>query len=326
MAHYRILIPNSTGQPADELRRVGLAELLRDNDRAPTGAQLNGGPVGIRGLCVSWEPDHVTQPGVQAPRCEYDATRDTAIEAPAEPHHQLAQGRFWLLLENARPVTPQDIARKPVDSFDGLLPTSSDAPHVRESKAERLKRLTRFAGNPVTLGDGHEWTLPNMAELPTRFQFSAAKNEWDTAVEPAFRTTFDRINDVFQACKNRILWDLVRDYTTEQIHAVLSPSEIEFLATCEPAALDQNKVAVPFLCEMLSLNYRLTPWLIDQLGLLKPSNLWPALCACTDANELLTLHSTVQKKIALIQANGSTSSSGAAAESNANQPSETSGS
>lgn len=326
MAHFRILIPNSNGQPADELRRVGLAELLRDNDRVPTGAQLNGGPSGLRGLCVSWEPDHVTQPGVQAPRYEFDSTRDTAIEAPADPHHQLAQGRFWLLIEKARPVTPQDITRKPVDSFDGLLPSASDAPQVRESKTERLKRMTRFAGNEVTLGDGRVWTLPNMAELPTRFQFNAAKNEWDTAVEPGFRSTYDRINDVFQACKNRILWDMVRDYTTEHIHEVLSPSEIEFLATCEPAALDQNRVAVPFLCDMLSLNYRLTPWLIDQLGLLKPSNLWASLCACTDADELMTLHATVQKKIEQIQARGSTSSSGAAAESHANPPSETSGS
>ena len=330
MSHFRILIPNSTAKPADELRRVGLGELLRDNDHPPVGYPLSGGPNGIRGLCVSWDADHATQPGVQSPRYEFDPQRDTAIEAPADPTNKLAQGRFWLLLDKLEPITPQDLKRKPVDSFDGLLPKSSDPEHVRTAKAERLKSLTRFAGNTVTLGDGQRWTLPNVAELPTRFQFVASRNEWDTAVEPAFRSTYDRILEVFQACKNRILWDMVRDYTTEQIHAVLSPAEIEFLATCQPAALDETKVAVPFLCEMLALNYRLTPWLIGELGLLKPSNLWGCLCACTDANELIALHSTVQKKIAQIQARGSTSCSGgegeAPAEPNATPPSETFGS
>lgn len=324
MAHFRILIPNSNAKPSDELRRVGLGDLLRDNDRQPTGAPLSGGPNGIRGLCVSWEPDHVTQPGVESPRFEFDATLDTAIEAPADPNNKQPQGRFWLLCEKARPVTPQDIARKPVDQFDGLLPAASDPDSVRLSKSERLKRMTRFAGNAVTLGDGQAWTFPNVAELPTKFKFDSAKNAWDTAVEPAFRTTYDRILDVFQACKNRILWDMVRDYSAEQIRAVLSPSEIEFLATCEPAALDENRVAVPFLCEMLTLNYRLTPWLIDQICLLKPSNLWAALCACTNANELIELHHTVQKKIEMIQAHGLNSCSGEPDASHANPPSETS--
>ncbi len=326
MAHFRILIPNSTGRPVDELRRVGLAELLRDNDRPPTGAPLNGGPGGLRGLCISWEPDHVTQPGVKSPRYEFDAQLDTAIEAPAEPQRQLSQGRFLLLLEKARPVTPDDVKRKPVDSFEGLLPTSSEAERVREFKAERLKRLTRFAGNAITLGDGYDWTFPNLAELPTCYQFDCAKNAWDTSVEPAFRTTYDRIHDIFQACQNHLLWQMVRDYTTEQIHAVLKPAEIEFLATCQPAALDEHSVAMPFLCDMLSLNYRLTPWLISQLGLLKPPLIWSCLCACTDYQRLRTLADTVQKKIEQIQATGSNSPSGETAESTANPPSEISGS
>ncbi|MFM9964440.1 MAG: hypothetical protein ACKV2Q_24825 [Planctomycetaceae bacterium] len=331
MAHFRVLIPNSTAKPADELRRVGLGELLRDNDRKPVGYPLSGGPGGLRGLCISWDADHVTQPGVKSPRYEFDAARDSAIEAPADPTHQLAQGRFWLIIDKLEPITPQDLKRQPVDSFEGLLPKSSDPEHVRTAKAERLKSLTRFAGNTVTLGDGGRWTLPNLAELPTCYQFNDAKSEWDTAVEPAFRTTYDRIHDIFQACKNRILWDLVRDYSTEQIHLVLSPAEIEFLATCKPDAMDQAKVAVPFVCEMLALNYRLTPWLIGQLQLLKPSNLWSCLCACTDADELLNLHATVQKKIEQIQACGSNSSSGETAlgvglPTPPDAPSETSGS
>ena len=332
MSHFRILIPNSTGQPIDELRRVGLAALLSDTDRPPTAAPLNNGPRGMRGLCVSWDPDHITQPGVQAPRYEYDEKLDDAIEAPFCPPIENQQskienqsGRFWLLIEKSRPVTPNDVKRKPVDSFDGLLPTSSDPEHVRLAKSHTLKTLARYAGNAVTLGDGHDWTFPNLAELPTRYQFHAAQNEWDRAVEPKFRTTYDRIKDVYDACRNRILWDLVRDYTAEQIHEVLSPSEREFLATCSPAALDDHKVAVPFLCEMLALNYRVTPWLIDQLGLLKPSNLWQCLCACVDADALTELHRTVQKKIVQIQARGSSSSSGEADASTTNPPSEISG-
>lgn len=325
MAHFRILIPNSTAKPDDELRRVGLAELLDDRDQPPTAAPLNGGPKGLRGLCVSWDPDHAKQPGVQSPRYEFDAKLDQAIEAPAEPGRQLAQGRFWLLIETARPVTPADVKRLPAVNYGELLPKSSDPDHVRVTKAARLTALTRFAGNTVKLGDEQDWIFPNLAELPTRFQFHAAKNDWDTAVEPAFRTTYDRIKDVFDACRNHILWDLVRDYTADQIRSVLTPDEIDFLATCQPAAMDDCRVAVPFLCEMLALNYRLTPWLIDQLGLLKPSNLWSCLCACTDAAALIALHQTIQKKIAQLRAIGSNSSCGAAAESNANPPSETSG-
>lgn len=326
MAHFRILIPNSTGQPSDELRRVGLADLLRDNDRPPVGAQLGSGPNGIRGLCVSWDPDHVTQPGVQSPRYEFDASRDKATEAPADPTHKLPQGRFWLLTENARPVMPADLRRRPVDSFEGLLPTAREPEHVRDAKAQRLKALTRFAGNPVKLSDGHEWTFPNLAELPTRFEFHSGRNEWDTAVEPRFRTTYDRIKDVFDACRNHILWELVRDFTPEQIHESLSPAERDFLLTTTPAAMDDRKVAVPFLCEMLALNYRLTPWLIHELGLLTPANLWSCLCACCDADALINLHRVVQKKIELIRARGSSSCAGEADDLLATPPSVTCGS
>lgn len=341
MSHYRILIPNSTEQPAEALRRVGLGALLDARDWQPTGAQLNGGPNGIRGLCISWDPDHVTRPGVQSPRYEFNATDDEAVEAPAcgggvSPPTQTeagrlshAAGRFWLLTEMARPVTPQDLKHCPTADFTELIPTARDAEHVRESKANRLKSLTRFAGKDVTLGDGQAWTFPNLAELPTRYQFNAAKNDWDESVEPKFRTTYDRIKDVFDACRNHILWDLVRDFTPEQIQETLSPAERDFLLTCTPAALDDRKVAVPFLCEMLALNYRLTPWLIDQLGLLKPSNLWPCLCACTDADALIDLHRTVQKKIALIRARGSNSNCGGGVSPPsppATPPSETSGS
>src|SRR5439155_26543269 len=103
----------------DELRRVGLGALLRDNDWKPAGAQLNGGPKGIRGLCISWEPEHATRPGVLAPRYEFDAALDTAIEAPFESIRLAPRGesntpnesgrlaerdgyvsRFWLLTES----------------------------------------------------------------------------------------------------------------------------------------------------------------------------------------------------------------------------------
>jgi hypothetical protein len=312
MAHYRILIPNSTAKPADELRRVGLGDLLRDDDWPPTATPLNGGPRGIRGLLISWEPDHVTRPGIEAPRYEFSKDSDDAAEAPADPTNQLPEGRFWLLTEQRRPVTPGDLKRKPVDSFDGLIPAASQAEHIRHAKAERLKRMTRFAGNDVMLGDGNQWTLPNLAELPTRYQFNAAKNDWDQAVEPRFRTTFDRINDIYSACRNHVLWQMVRDYSAEQIHEVLTDDEREFLQQAKPAAMDDRKVAVPFVCEMLALNYRLTPWLVNQFGLLKPANLWSCLCACTDADALIELHAIVQKKTEQIQALGWNSSNGEA--------------
>ena len=324
MAHFRILIPNSTAKPADELRRVGLGELLRDDDWTPSAAPLNHGPRGIKGLCISWD-GNTCRPGVESPRYEFDANIDEAIESPFQPVSgmalatglesppaasavPLAQGRFWLLIEKSRPVTPADLTRKPADSFDKLLPSATDPEPIRIAKGERLKTLTRYAGNTVTLGDSRSWTFPNQFELPSTFQLNE-QGVWGEYVRPTFKTTFDRMVDAFNACQQHILWQLVRDYPREQLDEVLSDDEREFLTEVEPKALDQQ-VAIGFLCEMLALNYRVTPWLISQLGLLSPSVLWESLMACTDAARLRALYATVQKKIEQIRATGSNTSSG----------------
>lgn len=306
MAHFRLLFPNSKASAVEDLNRVGLGGLLRDDDWKPSVAQGTG-PKGIRGTIVSWDPN-TCRPDVESPRYEFNPEIDIATEAPGDPINKLPQGRFWLLTEKTRPVTPADLKRKPVDSFEDLMPKASESEAVRTAKANRLRHVTRYAGNDVTLGDGNVWTFPNMTELPSSYRLTET-GTWGDVVKPAFRNTYDRMIDAFNACQQHVLYDCLRDMNAEQIAEYLDDDDREFLRTTEPKALDQQ-VAIPFLCDMLALNYRVTPWIISELCLLDPTNHWAALEACTDAHRLRLLWQTVQKKTAPIRQRTPTGNSG----------------
>lgn len=320
MAHYRIFIPNSTASAAADLDRVGLGSLLRADDWQPVSNPSNG-PAGMRGKMISWEPDE-TRPGVDAPRYEFDPEQDLAIEAPAEPTKRLAQGRCWLILEKNRPSTPLDLKRKPAADLSKLIPSTADSELVRLAKAENLKSITKYAGNAIKLADGNEWIFPNMTELPTTSRLNAATGIWSEVVKPLHRTLYDEMLAIFNACKQHIVHDAVRGFTDEQIAAVITRDELDAYHIPRPAAFD-DEIARPFICRMLAENYRLTPWIVSELGLLSLSLLWSCLEAITDARELWRLAVIVQKKTATIRSPSPTSPPGDSAASPANRPSAT---
>lgn len=322
MAHYRIFIPNAQSEtPSAALARVGLGGLLFADDWPIGHGQIAGGPDGMRGLCVSWEPT-LQRPGVQAPRYEFSPEHDIALRAPAEPALQLAEGRFWLLLEPGRPVTPEDLKRKPrAEHLAGAIASGHDAPEVIRDKTERLKALTFFAGGNVTLGDGRSWTIPKLTELPCVIKYQPATSTFGREIDGQYQAIYARMLEMFNRCKQHLWFELFRDHTPEQLALIRDDD----MPTSTPPRLDDYADGWPFVAEILALNYRLTPWIMDQLGLLKDSVLWECLATATNYRELVALSLDLQKKTALIQQLGSTINSGNKASSNANPPSPTSG-
>lgn len=289
MAHYRIFIPNANGKAATNLANVGLGSLVRDNDWQPDGQQAKG-PNGITGQIISWQPP-TTQP-TDYPRFDYDPKLDTAVEAAPDPIRNLPMGRCYLLLENERPVTPSDIARKPADDLADLLPTGDDTEILRMSKLHDFARMTRFGGYLRTLGDGHRWAHPNPSTLPATFKHNDS-GVWGPQVRPQFKSIYERMVWGLNTCRSAINDERIRKVPTDQ----LTDADHESLRDYPPKPLN-DELAAGFVSEILSLNYRLDLWIAGQLGLFTPDNLWSSITACCDLQEIQTMLSDVQKKIA----------------------------
>lgn len=309
MTSPRIFIPNAQSEsPQAALSRVGLGGLLFADDWPIGHGQIADGPEKMRGLCVSWESS-IQRPGVQSPRYEFSPEIDVAIKAPAEPTLQLAEGRFWLLIEPGRPVTPNDLKRKPrAEQLQGAIASGHDSPEVMRDKTERLKAMTYLAGNDVVLGDGNRWTIPNMAALPCVVKYQPATSTFGREIDGHYRTTFDRMSAMFDRCKQHLWYELYRDHSAEQLAQIRETWEGE--APADPKPLDDYRDGWPFVADLLAINYRITPWLMDQLGLLKDSVLWDCLATATNYRELVALSLTLQKKTELIRQLGSTTNSG----------------
>jgi len=323
MASPRIFIPNAQSEtPNAALARVGLGGLLFADDW-PIGHTKNAdGPEKMRGLLISWETT-IQRPGVQAPRFEFSAEKDIALRAPAEPALSLPEGRFHLILEPGRPVVPADLKRKPPDQrLRGAIALGHDSPEVMREKTAKLSAMTYHEGIDVVMGDGNAWTLPNMTQLPCTVAYQAAESRWGVSVAGAFRPLYDRMLTIFEACQRHLFHDFVNRHTPEQLEFVAD--ELTESLTAEP--LDDCGTAWPFICDMLALNYRLTPWIIDQLGLLKLELLWECLCAITNARALRTLYQVLEKKSDQLTACGSITSSGDDSSPDGSPPSPTSGS
>jgi hypothetical protein len=123
MAHYSIFIPNIKGAAPEHLEKVGLGDLLREGEPAPTAVECYRGPDNLPGMVFGWP----IGAGRSIPLGHFPNIKWT-------PNHD---SKFWLGVDPDDPPQPIEMARKTMivgsqvtlgDGFTWLLPTISRLP------------------------------------------------------------------------------------------------------------------------------------------------------------------------------------------------------
>lgn len=127
-----------------------------------------------------------------------------------------------------------------------------------------LVRKSVLPGKPVELGDGQLWLIPSAMELPQ--QAKLRNGQWTWLPESRFEEFVERSQWAF---------DLV----------------CKWLENPGPVPIE----AVDYAIEVLSMNYRLTPEIVDHLGLITPINLMQILANSTDLKRLVEIQAELKK-------------------------------
>lgn len=130
-----------------------------------------------------------------------------------------------------------------------------------------LARQKQIHGLPYPLGDGNPWRIPNMANLPHRYALGESGTFEDLPTIEA-RPLFDRMMWAYR--------HMVDHYSKDQ----------EF-------DMDES---IYYCCEMLAVNYRITPEIAGLLQLLDDSSVPTIMAATTDASSILALQEAAKKK------------------------------
>lgn len=127
-----------------------------------------------------------------------------------------------------------------------------------------LMRKSLLPGKPVELGDGQLWLVPSAMELPQQAKLRGGKWAWEP--ESRFAEFVERSQWAF---------DVARKWFEDP-----GPVPIE---------------AVDYALEVLSMNYRLTPEIVDHLGLITPVTLIYILAASSDLKRLIAIENDLKK-------------------------------
>lgn len=133
MAGLLVYLPGSTGNNgAEELKRVGLSDLLDPSVSPIPTPILTGGPDGGGGRLITFD-------AIGLPGTPNNVDMATQVWREAPPDGDLPKGRYWLgFVEGQRP-TP-----------------------------EELQRAKLADGDALTLCDGRQWVVPIAELLPKR--------------------------------------------------------------------------------------------------------------------------------------------------------------
>lgn len=277
MAHFSLWVPGAKGEPADVLSAVGLADLVSDNDLAPTGMPLSiPGPSGGPGLLIQWIDAAATDPTAQ-PRIGYHQQQQDWQALPAFKMTQdketilRPQGTVWIGFEKDRPLRPGDLLRR------GPRPG-----------------LPRYAGRAVTLGDNHDWILPNQFRLPMEFAIDPETGEDVKVVVGSERPVWEHMQTALRMAIDsfrRDQWGLWNQIPEPDRDAADTP---EPLADNAPPEWDDFQIQ-NYCLWALSLNYRISKLIGVGLHLFNNDNLWPALFETTDMLAIIKVQDALKK-------------------------------
>ncbi len=200
--------------------------------------------VGLDGLLLEGSPEfaEITEHGpdgkmgMMAAFCKGDIATDPPFTpkayvwqpAKACKRRELPEGRFFFGTVRDKPVAPRDILRKGV--LTGL-------------------------GKYVDLRDGNAWHIPEAVNLPHVHGLNG-DGEFERQVSEQYRE----------------FWEISKSYAVTFCEAI---DQLEALKSSNPKNLNPELVIEfplaegwEYCCKALAINYRLTPELIDMLGLL----------------------------------------------------------
>jgi hypothetical protein len=201
--HYLVFIPGADHKTAPAaLTEVGLADHVPGAEAIP----ISPGPEGKPGLLCAWRKTGKNQP------MHFKDTEQTWIPAlPNGPEGQ-GRGRYWVGFWNASPVTPEDVNRP--------------FPHF---------------GPWLELGDGNQWRIPVVSELPRDF-IRGEDGSWVECIQSEYHGL------VLES----------RDWLAKIDDGRVTPSYVEILDYSE---------------KMLRQNYRLLPEVVSHLRLFNSANI-----------------------------------------------------
>jgi len=250
MAGYSIYFPGVQGSSPQHFDRVGLVGLA---ENAQFCDVLQHGPDGGRGVVATWPTGKTatdSHPGM------HEAIRWVAAKPDEE--RKLAAGRFWMGFDEARPLTPVDVARK--------------------AQAEGCWRVLR---------DGQAWKIPSCPRLPSRATLHPGTGKFCFATEPRYAEFARRANT----------------YAVEMFKQF---GELDLLRSVKPDIEADATVGLEIeeawqhCCDALSINYRLTPELIDAMELLDQTTMVAVVLSTFDYDQIIECAELKKKPTATI--------------------------
>lgn len=126
MAHYQVFIPGVHATKAEAFASVGLSDIA---DNATSGMTVAEGPTGAAGTLYGW---FTNKGGVY-----HKWAPDRQVSIPAIAGDELAESRYWVIIDPLKPPTPDE-----------------------------LMRPQPYRGGSVVLGDSCRWLLPDAFDVP----------------------------------------------------------------------------------------------------------------------------------------------------------------
>jgi hypothetical protein len=159
-------------------------------------------------------------------------------------------------------------ARKLRDLEEGRfwLGVSKDSPVTPHD----LELPTRFNGHIVACADGNNWHIPSASRLPHMHGLNES-GEWERRVQNKYREFHDN----------------AKAYGTQLFAEVDAVAMLETKDEDRPVATVELNDTDKHCCTALMLNYRLTPEIIDLLGILDDDSMVAIISATMDLPDIL---------------------------------------
>ncbi len=211
--HYLLYVPHQNGEPIgtqqQALETLGLGDLVAGHE-----GRICAGPNDCsQGHLIAWR-----KPGKNE-KCHYNAGEQTWIPAVANGPDGEGKGRYWVGFWNDSPVTPED-----------------------------LQRPYAHAGPLVQLGDGNNWRVPEIDQLPHDY-IRSDDGSWKFEIQRQYHD----------------LWLESQDWIARVFDKENRPDLIEVLNYCE---------------KIIRQNYRILPEVVSHLRLFNSENLAKVLHSC----------------------------------------------
>lgn len=252
MASYSIYFPGATGANPSHFDRVGLPGI---SDNAQFADVLQHGPDNGRGLLATWQRG---DPATDATLGVHAGLRWK--EAKPDEARGLAKGRFWIGIDSAKPVRPEDLERPKTERING---------HWRR------------------LDDGNRWMIPAVPCLPHTMGLHP-----DTGAFAA------RVGDEHAAFAARAMSYAVEMFRA--LDALGPLLDVRPDMAQHEGLVVTIEDAWSHACEALAINYRVTPEIVDALELLDKQAMLNVIMATFDYHAVVECVQLKKKPVATV--------------------------